>query len=147
MKLSWIFSFIFLLFLTNDKIRVITYEGQPIQTTYGVPTNFIGLYKGRKSGYLQLNEDGTGVYNYDIFGFAAASCKNQPIKMEWGFMVDENKAILKFKREYGYSYPILLKSTIETSFKGCRDNVLLDFILEYKDGSLGVSSSDDWKKQ
>ncbi|MDH5475044.1 MAG: hypothetical protein OEX22_05075, partial [Cyclobacteriaceae bacterium] len=80
------------------------------------------------------------------FGFAPASCKNQPIKIEWGFMLDKNNEILKFEREYGFSYPILLKSVGDTSFKGCRDQVLLDFILEYKDGTLGVSSSDDWKK-
>lgn len=146
MKLSIILSFLVALFISNDKIRVIHYEGQDINTTYAVSEDFLGEYKGRKSGYLILNEDGTGLYKYDIFGFAPASCKNQPIKIEWGFMIDKNNEILKFDREYGFSYPILLKSIGETSFKGCRDEVLLDFILEYKDGSLGVSSSDDWKK-
>lgn len=147
MKLSILFSFLTVLFITNDKVRVIKYEGQDINTTYDVSANFLGEYKGRKSGYLLLNEDGTGLYKYDMFGFAPTSCKNQPIQIEWGFMIDKSNEILKFDREYGYSYPILLRSVGETSFKGCRDEVLLDFILEYKDGSLGVSSSDDWKKQ
>lgn len=129
----------------NDKIRYITYRNQEIKTSYDAP-KFIGEYNGRKSGYLILNEDGTGLYNYDILGFAPESCKKQAIAIEWGFMVDNNNVILKFEREYGYSYPILLKSVGATSFKGCRDEVMLDFILDYKDGSLGVSSSDDWKK-
>lgn len=147
MKLIF-FVALFLTSLTvNDKIRLITYEGQDITTTFGVSNKFIGEYKGRRSGYLMLNEDGSGLYKYDIFGFSPASCKNQPIQIEWGFMVDENNEILKFKREYGFSYPFLLKSIGETSFKGCQDQVLLDFILEYKDGTLGISSSDDWKKQ
>lgn len=130
----------------NDKIRYITYRNQEVKTTFDTSAKFIGEYKGKKSGYLILNEDGSGIYNYDIFGFAPESCKKQPITVEWGFMLDENDKILKFEREYGYSYPVLLKSTGTISFKGCRDQVLLDFIMEYKDGSLGVSSSDDWKK-
>lgn len=146
MKLTILFSFLSVLFINNDKVRIIKYEGQDINTTYDVASKFIGEYKGRKTGYLLINEDGTGLYKYDMFGFAPASCKNQPIQIEWGFMIDKNGEILKFNREYGFSYPVLLQSVGETSFKGCRDEVLLDFILEYKDGSLGVSSSDDWKK-
>lgn len=130
----------------NDKIRYINYRNQEVKTTFDTPAKFIGEYKGKKTGYLILNEDGSGIYNYDIFGFAPVSCKKQPITVEWGFMLDENDKILKFEREYGCSYPVLLKSTGTSSFKGCRDQVLLDFIMEYKDGSLGVSSSDDWKK-
>ena len=93
-----------------------------------------------------LNEDGTGFYKYDIFGFAPQGCKNEPILIEWGFLINEEGEVVKFDREYGYSYPILFKSTGESSFQGCREPVLLDFLLEYKDGSLGVSSSDNWKK-
>jgi len=62
------------------------------------------------------------------------------------FLINKEGGVVKFDREYGYSYPILLNSTGETSFQGCREAVLLDFLLEYKDGSLGVSSSDNWKK-
>ena len=80
-------SFVFFFSITNEKIRSITYEGQQVKTTFGVPSAFIGEYKGRKSGYLVLNEDGSGVYRYDIFGFAPASCKNEPIAIEWGFIV------------------------------------------------------------
>ena len=131
---------------SGEKDRTITYEGQEINTTFEVSSKFIGTYKGNKSGFLMLNEDGTGLYKYDIFGFAPKSCKNQPIQIEWGFLLRKEGGIVKFDREYGNSYPILLKSTSETSFQGCRESVLLDFILEYKDGSLGVSSSDNWKK-
>ena len=130
----------------GEKERVITYEGQEVNTTYSVSSNFIGTYKGKKSGYLMLNEDGTGLYKYDIFGFAPKGCKNEPIQLEWGFLLNKEGGVVKFDREYGYSYPILFKSTGETSFQGCRESVLLDFLLEYKDGSLGVSSSDNWKK-
>lgn len=131
---------------TDQKIRYITYRHKDVKTTFDVPDHFIGEYKGKKSGYLLMNRDGTGIYNYEIFGFAPSTCKKQPITVQWGLMLDENDQILKFEREYGYSYPILLKSTGATSFKGCREEVLLDFIMEYKDGTLGISSSDDWKK-
>lgn len=131
---------------SGEKDRIIIYDGQEVNTTYDVPEKFIGSYKGNKSGYMMLNEDGTGLYKYDIFGFAPKSCKNQPIQIEWGFLLSKEGNIVKFDREYGYSYPILLNSKGTTSFQGCREKVLLDFILEYKDGSLGVSSSDNWKK-
>lgn len=131
---------------SGEKDRIIIYEGQEVNTTFDVPTKFLGSYKGNKSGYLLLNEDGTGLYKYDIFGFAPKSCKNQPIQFEWGFLLEKKGGIVKFEREYGYSYPILLNSTGETNFQGCREKVLLDFLLEYKDGSLGVSSSDNWEK-
>mgnify|MGYP005995717795 CR=1 FL=1 len=131
---------------SGEKERIITYEGQEVNTTFDVSSNFIGTYKGNKTGYLMLNEDGTGLYKYDIFGFAPKGCKNEPIQLEWGFLVSKEGDVVKFEREYGHSYPILLKSIGETSFQGCRESVLLDFLLEYKDGSLGVSSSDNWKK-
>ena len=143
----FLLAFILLFSPVNDKVRYFTYEGQEIKTTFQVSGSFVGEYKGRKTGFLILNEDGTGSYKYDVFGFAPASCKNQPIQIEWGFLLNKEDEIVKFDREYGYSYPILLKSTGETSFKGCREEVLLDFVLEYKDGSLGISSSDDWKKK
>jgi len=143
--------FISLLWLSTwnpngEKDRIITYEGQEVNTTFDVEVRFIGTYSGNKTGYLQLNEDGTGLYKYDIFGFAPQNCKNQVIQIEWGFLRNTEGGIVKFEREYGYSYPILLKSIGETSFQGCREPILLDFLLEYKDGSLGVSSSDNWKK-
>jgi len=145
-----VLSFILLWLCTwspsGEKERIITYEGQEVNTTYDVTSSFFGTYQGNKSGYLMLNEDGTGLYKYDIFGFAPKGCKNEPIQLEWGFLLSKEGDIVKFDREYGYSYPILLNSTGETSFQGCREAVLLDFLLEYKDGSLGVSSSDNWKK-
>lgn len=123
------------------------YNGATVNTTYDVEATFYGQYKGRKSGYLLLNEDGTGVYAYDVFGFAPGSCKKQPIAIKWGFLIDENGTVVYTKREYGLSYPILLESTGETSFQGCQKKVMLDFIMKYKNGQLGVSSSDDWVKE
>ncbi len=139
--LSWSFA-------TNAprEIREMQYEGKTYETTYNIE-QFNGRYSGSKSGYLQLNEDGTGVYVYDVFGVAPSDCKRGPIELEYGFPVDEKNEPVKMEREYGYSYPIILKSTGETSFQGCRTEVMLDFILEKKDGNLHVSSSDNWIKQ
>ncbi|UII29428.1 hypothetical protein LVD15_13660 [Fulvivirga maritima] len=131
---------------SNEKIREIEYNGTAVKTTFNVPVEFYGKYAGRKSGYLQINEDGSGVYNYDIFGFAPSSCEKGAIDMEWGFLLNENNEIVKFEREYGLSYPVLMKSTGATQFQGCRTPVMLDFILVRKNGSITVSSSDDWEK-
>lgn len=131
----------------NEKIRTINYNGQAVKTTYGIPMEFYGTYAGAKKGYLELKADGTGTYNYDVFGFAPSECEKGAIQIEWGFLLDDNNGIVSFQREYGLSYPILMKSTSSASFQGCRKEVMLDFIMKYKDGSLGISSSDDWVKQ
>ncbi|MEM9857003.1 MAG: hypothetical protein AAF843_06590 [Bacteroidota bacterium] len=133
-------------FFLSD-IRFIDYNGKSVRTTFTAPEKFYGKYSGRKTGFLLLKKDGTGEYKYDIFGHAPADCQAQTIAIEWGFIVDESDQILSFKRDYGKSYPLLIKSVSTTTFQGCRKQVILDFIMEYKDGSLGVSSSDDWKKQ
>ena len=130
----------------QDNIRVFEYQGSNVRTTYKVDSRFYGLYKGRKSGFLELNKTGIGRYKYDVFGFAIKGCTSDAIQMEWGFLVDEDNQIVKFKREYGYSYPVLMRSISDNSFKGCREKMMLDFIIE-KDGELHVSSSDDWEKQ
>lgn len=133
-------------FIINDKTRIIEYNGKEVTTTYDVPDKFIGEYAGQKTGFLQLNDDGTGTYKYDVFGFAPSSCKKGEIAIEWGFLIEKDGSIVSFNREYGKSYPILMKSVGDTQFQGCRTEVMLDFILEYKNGQLGVSSSDDWTK-
>lgn len=134
-----------LLFLDRD-VRLIDYNGSTVKTIFEVDSKFYGTFQGRKSGYLLLNEDGSGEYQYDVFGFAPASCVKQTINLEWGLLLADDGGIVSFKREYGVSYPILLKSTGETQFQGCQKQVMLDFIMEYKNGELGVSSSDDWIK-
>lgn len=126
--------------------RIISYRGDSYETTIEVESRFIGTYKGRKSGYLILNKDGTGTYKYDMFGMAPPTCKRIPITFEWGFLIDSTNTVISRKRSYGLSYPILLKSTSETTFQGCRTPVMMDYILDKK-GVLNVSSSDDWKKQ
>ncbi|MEJ2003506.1 MAG: hypothetical protein P8X57_00740 [Cyclobacteriaceae bacterium] len=131
---------------TSDEVRMIEYNGKPYRTIYNVE-RFNGIYKGKKDGYLQLNPDGSGVYVYDIFGVAPASCTKGPISFRYGFLIDDNDSIVRMQRDYGYSYPILLESTGENAFQGCRTRVLLDFLMEYNDGSIGVSSSDDWTRQ
>ena len=141
-----IISILSLFLALNDDVREMEYNGSTVTTTYGVDAKFYGTYKGRKSGFLTLKNDGTGTYAYDVFGFAPATCKKQPITIEWGFLLDENNKVVSFSREYGQSYPILLKSTGETKFQGCQKEVMLDFIMVYKNGQLGVSSSDDWVK-
>ena len=129
----------------NEKERTIVYGEIEYKTTYAVPAEFIGTYKGRKNGFLKLNADGTGEYKYDIFGFAPASCERQPISFIWGFILDKEGNLIKNKRDYGFSYPILLQSTGNNSFQGCRTEVLKEFILT-RGKTLHVSSSDDWQK-
>lgn len=129
----------------GDKDRLILYKGTEIKTTFDVPVEFIGLYEGRKAGYLKLNPDGTGEYKYDIFGMAPPTCERTAIKLNWGFVLDKKGKIIKNKRDYGYSYPILLESTGSNSFQGCRTPVMKDFILK-RGNSFHISSSDDWQK-
>lgn len=131
---------------SQDDIRIFEYQGSKVRTTYKVEDHFLGTYSGRKSGYLELYKSGLGVYKYDVFGFALKGCTANAIKFEWGFLVDDDNEIVKFKRDYGFSYPILMRSISENSFKGCREEIMLDFIFE-KEGNLHVSSSDDWKKE
>ncbi len=130
----------------SDKDRAITYNGTDYQTTYAAPAEFIGVYDGRKTGFLKLNADGTGEYKYDIFGYAPANCERKPIAFIWGFLLDNDGEISKNERDYGFSYPILLQSTGANSFQGCRTAVLRDYIL-IKGETLHVSSSDDWRKK
>ena len=129
----------------GDKFRVIEYNGRKVKTTYRVEDRFMGTYKGRKTGFLELNSDGTGKYKYDVFAFTKPGCTDSPIEFEWGFLVDEGDSVVRFERDYGFSYPLLLKSVSETSFQGCRKTVMLDFIIE-QNKSLSISSSDDWEK-
>ncbi|MTI20643.1 hypothetical protein E1176_06390 [Fulvivirga sp. RKSG066] len=147
MKAPVLFVLLFLGIFSNEKVRIIEYNGNEVKTTYAVDAQFYGKYAGAKTGYLILNEDGTGVYNYDVFGFAPATCKKDVINIEWGFLLDENDQVVSFEREYGLSYPILMKSLGNTQFQGCRTPVMLDFIMVYKNGDIGVSSSDDWIKE
>jgi hypothetical protein len=131
----------------NEKIRNIEYGGKTVRTTFGVPQKFIGKYSGRKGGYMEFRADGTGSYQYDYNAFPLKGCKEGSIEFEWGFMIDEKQEIISYKREYGTSYPVLLRSISNPSFKGCREEILVDFIMEFKSGELQVSSSDDWSKQ
>lgn len=149
MKLTFLSLFIFYFGQVqqspNEKERIIAYGDIKYKTTYSVPAAFMGTYQGRKSGFLKLNTDGTGEYNYDIFGFAPASCERKPITFIWGFILNKEGKMVANKRDYGNSYPILLESTGTNSFQGCRTAVLKEFILDMGE-SLHVSSSDDWKK-
>ena len=121
------------------------YNGKDVRTSYGIDKRFLGKYSGAKKGFLELNENGTGSYKYDIFGFGLPGCTADPIELEWGFLLDDNGKMVRFNREYGYSYPLLLRSTGSNSFQGCRKKIMLDFIIE-QDGTLSLSSSDDWEK-
>ena len=130
--------------IPENKIRSITYEGKSYKTTFDADAKYIGKYSGNKMGYLLLNDDGTGEYLYDIFGFAPATCQQGVITFEWGFVLDDDHQIIRFEREYGFSYPIIYKCTGSISFQGCSAPIFVDYILEYHNGDLHVSSSDDW---
>jgi len=138
-------NFIGIFYSASVKDRIITYNGTDYQTTYAAAAEFIGVYQGKKTGFLRLSADGTGEYKYDIFGYAPASCERKPIAFIWGFMLNKKGKISKNERDYGFSYPILLQSTGANSFQGCRTDVLKEYILS-KGKSLHVSSSDDWQK-
>lgn len=150
-KVSWLIFLCwgFLSFTVNDEkegVRYLEYEGTPVKTTYKVDHKFVGKYKGAKQGFLVLKADGTGQYRYDYFGFAADNCKDGPIDIKWGLLLDDNNEIVKFKRDYGYSYPIIYFSTSENFFQGCTKIAMVDYLLVYNNGTITVSSSDDWVK-
>lgn len=131
----------------NPIERGIIVNDSLINTTISVDEKFIGTYHGRKNGYLKLNADGSGEYLYDLF-IGNDSCRQDTIQMEWGFLLNEKKEVIKFERAYGYSYPILYQSLGKVSFQGCSQQIMLDYILEYNvEEFLTVSSSDDWIKE
>jgi hypothetical protein len=130
----------------KEKIRDFWINGEKIRVTNEADEMFLGMYKGAKSGYLSLREDGTGEYKYDIFVVAGNECKEGIIQIEWGFPLDKDNKKVKFKKPYGYSYPIIFKCTGDVCFQGCSKEYIIDFILDKNDGKLHVSSSDDWKK-
>ena len=131
----------------KDNERYLLHNQKEIKTTFEVDQKFYGLYKGRKSGFLLLKNDGTGAYKYDYQAFLPENCEPGEITFNWGFILDESGEPLKFERTYGYSYPILYSCSGSNSFQGCTRTSLIDYILVYKDGTMTVSSSDDWKKQ
>lgn len=144
--ISYICLIIQFLFPGGNGIKIFHVQDQDVRVTNQVPEKFLGKYKGTKEGYLILNEDGSGEYLYDIRGMSPEGCQSGPIQMEWGFLVDENQEIVRFRRDYGYSYPVLYISKGEIGFQGCRKSYMIDYILERKNGILTVSSSDDWVK-
>jgi hypothetical protein len=130
----------------DPSVRIFNVNGKDVRVTFSADLRFYGKYSGSKTGYLLLNPDGTGEYKYDYFGLAKPGCKPGPISLKWGFILDEGNNIVKFARDYGYSIPVIFVSTGESSFQGCRTNVLVDYLLDLSDGTIEVSSSDDWKK-
>jgi hypothetical protein len=126
--------------------RLFTIEGKEVRTTYKSDDRFYGKYSGSKGGYLLLNSDGTGEYLDDYFAFALAGCPVGPVIFRWGFILDEKDQVVRFERDYGYSIPVIYESTGEKSFQGCRKKVFVDYLLIRVDGTIEVSSSDDWKK-
>ena len=146
-------SGIILLLLANslfaqglEKTRILKHNQKEVKTSFHIDTKFFGKYEGRKEGYLVLNEDGTGSYRYDYQMFLPQNCTPGEIKFNWGFIVNEDEEVVRFKRDYGFSYPIIYSCVGENSFQGCTKTSMVDYLLVYKDGSITVSSSDDWKK-
>jgi hypothetical protein len=148
-KVCILLSTFFLLLKSVDdqKVRYITFRDQEVKTTFMADQKYYGIYKGNKRGFLSLEPDGRGEYLYDIFGFAPSSCKPDTIHFNYGFLLNDNDEIVRFEREYGYSIPILYEVTGSTSFQGCSKQVFLDYLMEYPDGTIGVSSSDNWTKK
>ncbi|MGB3180176.1 MAG: hypothetical protein WBB45_02220 [Cyclobacteriaceae bacterium] len=133
-------------FVRSDNTRTFIYRNEPVITTTNVPARFLGKYTGRNGGYLELRGDGTGTYVYDYFVYPTEGCVPGPVAIEWGFLINEKGGVFRYDRQYGYSYPVILKATSEnTSFQGCRETVIMDYIL-VRGKELSVSSSDDWVK-
>ncbi|MCK5103557.1 MAG: hypothetical protein KAR17_12125 [Cyclobacteriaceae bacterium] len=137
--------FIWFLSEPNIKNRQLEYNGSTVMTTFEIEDKFYGKYKGRKSGFLLLNNDGSGIYRYD-YPEMSPECYGENIEFIWGFIVDDNGEIVKFKRTYGYSYPIIYNCSGENAFQGCSKRTMVDYVLEYDDGTITISSSDDWIK-
>jgi len=125
--------------------KIFEIEGQQVEVTHIVDQVFYGRYQGGKEGYLLLKEDGTGEYAYDIH-IPAKNCSSEIIRFEWGFIVDENNQIVRFERDYGFSYPVIYKCSGDNCFQGCKKTFLVDYILDKRSETLEVSSSDDWVK-
>ena len=140
-----IISFTFLVSGSDEKIRELEYNGTLIQTTYDIEHKFIGKYIGAKNGYLELDKDGNGIYRYDYAGLSR-DCPGDQIELKWGFILDDSGEVLKLKKPYGFSYPIIYNCSGENAFQGCTKRSMIDFILVYEDGTITVSSSDDWVK-
>lgn len=131
--------------VSNEKMRILEYNGSQVRTTFNIEEKFIGKYVGQKSGFLELKKDGNGIYQYDYPGITQG-CSGEHIEFTWGFIIDENDEIVKFERPYGYSYPIIYNCTGDNAFQGCSKRSMVDYILEYEDGSITISSSDDWER-
>ncbi len=130
----------------SAKTRIFTLNDRRVKVTSDADPNFYGKYQGAKDGYLLLRKDGTGEYLYDI-ALPAEGCRKGVIEFEWGFLVDENEDIVRFERDYGFSYPVIYVCTGDNCFQSCRVRYLVDYIMDKNEGILEVSSSDDWVKE
>lgn len=131
--------------IANEKIRELEHNGSMVSTTYSIEDKFLGKYMGSKGGFLHLDGEGSGVYRYDYPGLSP-DCHSDTIKIKWGFIVDEHGDVVKLERSYGLSYPIIYNCSGQNAFQGCTKRSMLDFLLVYNDGTITVSSSDDWTK-
>lgn len=142
-------TFLLLIFLQNSEIstnsRHLEHNGSKVLTTFEIDKKFIGVYKGNKQGYLHLKEDGSGIYLYDYAGLSQ-NCPGEQITFNWGFILDDAGQVVKLDKPYGYSYPIIYNCSGENAFQGCTKRTMVDFILVYDDGTITVSSSDNWVK-
>jgi hypothetical protein len=137
---------LFTFFQSGTSIRQLDYNGNKVATTFDVDDKFYGRYQGNKKGFLQLNPDGTGLYKYDYAGLSS-SCDGELIEVNWGFVIDANNEIVRAERPYGYSYPVIYNCSGANAFRNCTERIMVDYILVYKDGTITISSSDDWEKQ
>ena len=135
--------FLFTAFYSPRSDKAFVFDGKRIKVNHEIGKKFVGKYQGKTGGYLILNEDGTGTYKYD---YSFGTCSNSPIPISWGLIKADNGSPVSFSRKYGKSYPIFFQSQDGKRFRGCQEEVLEDYLLVYKDGSIEVSTSDDWKK-
>ncbi|MCC5931582.1 MAG: hypothetical protein JJU28_20210 [Cyclobacteriaceae bacterium] len=126
--------------------RYIEHENHQILTTFKVPEKFYGSYIGSKTGFLTLKKDGTGTYRYDYAVPGPQGCVAVEVSFTWGFILDDKGKVLRFERDYGFSYPIIYHANDQFGFRGCTKSSMVDYIQDRNNGTLHVSSSDDWHK-
>lgn len=131
---------------SNPQVRDLHHNGAVVKTTFLIDEKFYGKYQGSKEGFLLLNRDGSGMYNYD-YAALSKTCETAGIEIDWGFIVDEHNEVVRFERPYGFSYPIIYNCSGASAFRNCTQRTMIDYVLVYNDGTITISSSDDWKKQ
>ena len=68
MKTSVLFFILLSLFAeSNEKTRQLDHNGSKVKTTFEIDEKFLGRYEGSKLGFLQLDNNGNGIYRSPFY--------------------------------------------------------------------------------